>query len=150
MSSAGKIGRPTGRRWPIIWRLSTRRRPSDTCRLYYQWSETIMYCQGFVVPVRTENKQAYLDMAKKAAPVFAEYGALRTVECWGDEVMDGKATDFKKAVRANDEETVVFSWVWWRDKATCDAAAGKLMADERMKPDGALPFDGQRLIYAGF
>jgi len=100
--------------------------------------------------VTTGNKQAYLDMARQVAPLFAECGALRTVECWGDDVMDGKVTDFKKAVHANDRETVVFSWVWWPDKATCDAAAAKMMADERMKPKGPLPFDGQRMIYAGF
>jgi uncharacterized protein YbaA (DUF1428 family) len=110
----------------------------------------MMYFQGFVVPVKIENKQAYLDMAKRAAPIFTEYGALRTVECWGDDVMDGKITDFKKAVRANNDETVVFSWVWWPDKATCDTAAAKIMADDRMKPSGPMPFDGQRLIYAGF
>ena len=108
------------------------------------------YFQGFVIPVVTANKRAYLDMAKKAAPIFAEYGAVRSVECWGDDVMEGKVTDLKKAVRANDDETVVFSWIWWPDKATCDAAAGKLMADDRMRPDGPMPFDGQRLIYAGF
>ena len=109
-----------------------------------------MYFQGFVVPVPTEKKQAYLDMAKKVAPLFAEFGAMRTVECWGDDVMDGKLTDFKKAVQANDRETVVVAWVWWPDKATCDAAAAKMMADERMKHSGPMPFDGQRMIYAGF
>jgi uncharacterized protein YbaA (DUF1428 family) len=108
------------------------------------------YFQGFVIPVMAGNKQAYLDMANKAAPIFAEHGALRTVECWGDDVMDGKITDLRKAVQAKDGETVVLSWVWWPDKATCDAAAGKIMADDRMKPDGAMPFDGKRLIYAGF
>lgn len=109
-----------------------------------------MYFQGFVIPVKDANKQVYLDMAKKAAPIFAEYGAVRIVECWGDDVMDGKVTDFKKAIRANDDETVVLSWVWWPDKATCDAAAPKIMKDDRMKPDGQMPFDGQRLIYGGF
>jgi uncharacterized protein YbaA (DUF1428 family) len=109
-----------------------------------------MYFQGFVIPMQTGNRQAYLDMAKKAAAIFAEHGAMRHVECWGDDVMDGKVTDFKKAVRANDNETVVLSWVWWPDKATCDAAAEKIMADDRMKPDGPMPFDGQRMIYAGF
>src|SRR6185437_15790978 len=109
-----------------------------------------MYFQGFVIPVKDANKQAYLDMAKKAAPIFAEYGAVRIVECWGDDVMDGKVTDFKKAIRANDDETVVLSWVWWPDKATCDAAAPKIMNDDRMKPDGPMPFDGQRMIYGGF
>jgi uncharacterized protein YbaA (DUF1428 family) len=108
------------------------------------------YFQGFVVPVKIENKQAYLAMAKKVAPVFAEYGAIGTVECWGDDVMDGKITDFKKAVQANDDETVVVAWVWWTDKATCDAAAKKMMADDRAKLDDPMPFDGQRMIYAGF
>jgi len=109
-----------------------------------------MYFQGFVVPVRTENKPAYLEMANKVAPLFAEFGALRTVECWGDDVMDGKVTDFKKAVQANEQEAVVFAWVWWPDKATCDAAAAKMMSDMRTKPNGPLPFDGQRMIYGGF
>ena len=110
----------------------------------------MIYFQGFVAPVRTGNRPAYLDMAKQAAQILAEYGALRTVDGWGDDVMVGKVTDLRKAVQAEDDETVVLSWVWWPDKATCDAAAGKMMADERMKPDGELPFDGKRLIYGGF
>jgi uncharacterized protein YbaA (DUF1428 family) len=109
-----------------------------------------MYFQGFVIPVKAANRQAYLEMAKEVAPIFADHGAVRTVECWGDDVMDGKVTDFKKAVRVNDDETVVLSWVWWPDKATCDAAAPKIMNDDRMKPNGPMPFDGQRMIYGGF
>jgi uncharacterized protein YbaA (DUF1428 family) len=109
-----------------------------------------MYFQGFVIPVPTKNKQTYLDMATKLAPIFAEHGAMRTVEGWGDDVMDGKVTDLKKAVQARDDETTVFAWVWWPDKATCDAAAARMMAGDQMKPDGPLPFDGQRLIHAGF
>ena len=108
------------------------------------------YFQGFVIPVKAGNKPAFLDMAKKMAPIFAEYGAMRTVECWGDDVMDGKVTDLKKAVQANNDETVALSWVWWPDKATCDAAAGKIMADDRVKSYSPMPFDGQRTIYAGF
>src|ERR1700733_831418 len=97
------------------------------------------YFQGFVVPVMAGNKQAYLGMARKTAPIFAENGAMRIVECWGDDVMDGKVTDLKKAVQAKDGETVAFSWIWWPDKATSDAATGKIMADDRMRPDGAMP-----------
>jgi uncharacterized protein YbaA (DUF1428 family) len=108
------------------------------------------YFQGFVIPVKTGNKQAFLDMANKMAPIFAEYGALRTVECWGDDVMDGKVTDFKKAVQANAEETVVLAWIWWPDKATCDAAHAKIMADDRAKSGSAMPCDGQRMIFGGF
>lgn len=108
------------------------------------------YFQGFVIPVKTAGKQAYLDMARKTAPLFAKHGATRTVECWGDDVMDGKVTDLKKAVQANGDETVVFAWVWWSSKAVCDAAAKTMMADDRMKPNGPMPFDGKRMIYAGF
>ena len=60
------------------------------------------YFQGFVVPVKPGNKQAYLDVAKRVAPVFAEYGATRTVECWGDDVMEGKVTDFLTGKLVND------------------------------------------------
>ncbi len=108
------------------------------------------YLQGFIIPVKEGDKQAYLDMAKKAAPVFAEYGATATVECWGDDVPDGKRTDMKRAVQAEAGEHIVFSWVWWPDKATCDAASEKLMADERMQPDGEMPFNPQRMIYGGY
>jgi len=109
-----------------------------------------MYFQGFVIPVKTGNKPAYLDGTKRVSAIFAEYGALRTVACWGEDVMDGKVTDFKKAVQAKDDETVVLSWVWWRDKAACEAGTAKMMAEDRMKPAGALPFDGKRMIYGGF
>jgi uncharacterized protein YbaA (DUF1428 family) len=108
------------------------------------------YFQGFVIPVQTGNKQAFLDMANKMAPIFAAHGALRTVECWGDDVMDGKVTDFKRAVQANADETVVLSWICWPDKATCDAAHAKFMADDSMKPEGPMPLDGRRMIFAGF
>jgi len=108
------------------------------------------YFQGFLVPVKPGGKQIYLDMAKGAAPIFAEYGALRTVECWGQDVPDGKVTDMKRAVQAETGEDIVFSWVWWPDKATCDEAAGKMMADERMKMLDSMPFNPHRMIYAGF
>ena len=108
------------------------------------------YFQGFVVPVKEGDKQAYLDLATKAAPVFAELGATRTVECWEESVPDGKRTDLRRAVNAEAGEKIVYSWIWWPDKATCDAAAEKMMTDERMKPEGPMPFNPQRMIYAGF
>ena len=108
------------------------------------------YIQGFLIPVKPGEKQAYLDIAKAAAPVFADYGAVRTVECWGDDVPDGKRTDMKRAVQAEEGEHIVFSWIWWPDKATCDAASEKIMADERMQMTDAMPFNPQRMIYGGF
>lgn len=108
------------------------------------------YLQGFVIPVKPGRKQAYHDLAAKAAPVFADYGATRIVECWGEDVPDGKRTDFRRAVKAETGEDVVFSWIVWPDQATCDAAAEKMQTDDRMQPDGDMPFDMARMIYAGF
>lgn len=109
------------------------------------------YVDGYLVPVPSGNKDAYRAMAQKAADVFKEYGATRVVEAWGDDVPDGKVTDYKRAVKANADEKVVYSWVEWPSKEVRDAAWPKIMEDERMKPDHAnMPFDGKRMIYGGF
>ena len=105
------------------------------------------YADGFVLPVPDGNKEAYRAMAAKAAPMFQEYGATRVVEAWGDDVPDGKVTDFKGAVKAEDGEKVVFSWVEWPYKATRDDGWAKIMAgraDEAGRRD--MPFDGKRMF----
>ncbi len=108
------------------------------------------YIQGFVIPVPTDKKDAYRELAAKMAPIFQEYGAERVVECWGVAVPDGKVTDFRKAVQAAEGEQVVFSWIVWPDKATQDEAHTKIWADPRMESNGPMPFDGKRMIYGGF
>jgi len=109
------------------------------------------YADGYLVPVPAANKDAYRAMAAKAAAVFKEYGATRVVEAWGDDVPDGKVTDFKGAVKATGDEKIVYSWIEWPSKQARDAAWPKIMQDGRMKPDHAnMPFDGKRMIYGGF
>lgn len=108
-----------------------------------------MYIDGFVAAVPTANKDAYLAHAKAAWPLFKRSGAVRMVEGWGDDVPDGTLTSFPMAVKKRDDETVVFSWVLWPDKATRDAGWQAIMADEAMK-SMAMPFDGKRMIYGGF
>jgi len=108
------------------------------------------YVDGFVIPVPAGKKEAYREMAAKAAPIFREYGATRVVECWGNDVPDGKITDFKGAVKAEAGENVVFSWIVYPSKAVRDAANEKIMNDPRMQPDGEMPFDGKRMIFGGF
>lgn len=108
------------------------------------------YTDGFVAPVKDGNKEAYRAMAAKAAPIFREYGATRVVESWGDDVREGKVTDFRRAVKAEEGENVVFSWIEWPSKEARTEGWGKVMADPRMKPDGEMPFDGKRMFWGGF
>ena len=109
------------------------------------------YVDGFVIAVPTANKQAFIDHARGLDPLFLEFGALRVVECWGDDVPRGVQTDFFRAVQATDDEVAVFSWVEWPDKATRDAGMSKMMEDPRMDPANVpMPFDGKRMIFGGF
>lgn len=109
------------------------------------------YIDGFVLAVPNANKEKFIEHAKKGDAVFLENGATRIFECWQDDVPDGKQTDFRKAVQAKEDESVLFSWVEWPDKATRDAAMKKCMDDPRMNPEkNPMPFDGKRLIYGGF
>ncbi|HMM77879.1 MAG TPA: DUF1428 domain-containing protein [Gammaproteobacteria bacterium] len=113
------------------------------------------YIDGFVLAVPTANKQKFIAHAELGDSVFMDLGAVRVLECWGDEVPDGKLTDFRRAVQAKEDETVVFSWIEWPDKATRDAAMGRMeelmKTDDRMNPQkNPMPFDGKRMIYGGF
>ena len=109
------------------------------------------YIDGFVIAVPTANKEKFIQHAKLGDSAFIEHGATRVLECWGDDVPDGKVTDFRKAVQAKDDETVLFSWIEWPDKATRDAAMKKVMEDPRLSPEeNPMPFDGKRLIVGGF
>ncbi len=109
------------------------------------------YIDGFVAAVPTANRDAYREHAAAAAQVFKEHGALKVVECWGDDVPDGKVTSFPMAVQRKADETVVFAWIVWPSKSVRDAGMAKVMADPRLQPDvNPMPFDGKRLIYGGF
>ena len=108
------------------------------------------YIDGFVIAVPTANKQKFIDFAREFDPIFVEYGAIRVLECWGDDVPHGKQADFYRAVEAREDESVVFSWIEWPDKATRDAGMQKMMEDPRMDPNNPMPFDGKRMIFGGF
>lgn len=83
--------------------------------------------------------------------MFKEYGALSVVECWGDDVPQGKVTSFPMAVQLKADETAVFSWITWPSKAVHDAGMAKAMADPRLHEGmNPMPFDGKRMIYGGF
>lgn len=109
------------------------------------------YVDGYVIAVPTANKDEYLKLARMAAPLFKEFGALQVVECWGDDVPEGKVTSFTMAVQRKPEESVVFSWIVWPSREVRDAGMKKVMEDPRMDMHGKpMPFDGQRMIFGGF
>ncbi len=109
------------------------------------------YVDGFVAAVPTAKKADYLRMAERAAGIFKDHGALSVVECWGDDVPEGKLTSFTMAVQRKEDETVVFSWIVWPSREKRDAGMKKSMEDPRMNPDNEpMPFDGKRLIFGGF
>jgi uncharacterized protein YbaA (DUF1428 family) len=133
--------------------------PFDGKRMIFGGFETIVdegkgrggYLDGYLVPVPEGSKQAYRDLAKKAAGVFRAHGAIRVVEAWGVDVPVGEVTDYKRAVKAEKGEKIVYSWVVWPDKATRVEGWKKVMADPRMQPGAnEMPFDGKRMIYGGF
>ncbi|HEX3228383.1 MAG TPA: DUF1428 domain-containing protein [Pyrinomonadaceae bacterium] len=123
--------------------------------MQHEGGRTWSYIDGFVIAVPTANKEKFIEHAEKADNLFKELGARRILECWGNDVPDGKLTDFRKAVQAKEDETVVFSWIEWPDKATRDAAMARMdelmKTDDRFNPEkNPMPFDGKRLIYGGF
>lgn len=137
--------------------------PFDGMRMIYGGFEPVLdegealagaYVQGFLIPVPAGNKAAYRKAAADMWAIMRDYGAKRVVEAWQVDVPNGKQTDFFRAVKAGDGEIVVFSFIEWESREVCDAAHDKMMQDERMRqiPDqeGAMPFDGKRMIYGGF
>lgn len=113
------------------------------------------YVDGFVLAVPTGDKQRFIDHAQHFDALFLELGALRILECWGDDVPPGRVTDFRRAVDARDDESVVFSWIEWPEKSTRDAAMARMedlmKTDPRWDPaQNPMPFDGKRMIFGGF
>ena len=109
------------------------------------------YIDGFVAAVPTANKQKYIEYANEMALVCKEYGVLRVIENWGDNLPDGEVTSFPMAVKCKENETIVFSWMVWPSKESRDEGWKAMKEDPRMNPKKkSMPFDGKRLIYGGF
>ena len=109
------------------------------------------YVDGFIVPVPKAKLEAYKEMARTAGDVWMEHGALSYVECIGDDIPYGEVTSFPRSVQATEEETVVFSWITYKDRASRDEILAKVMADPRLAgEDWKQVFDGKRMIYGGF
>lgn len=113
------------------------------------------YIDGYVIAVPSENKQEFIEHAQMMDSILMDFGALRVMECWEDDVRDGKNTDFRRAVNAKNGESIVFSWVVWPDKETRQKADERIHEIAKTDPrfrqdDNPVPFDGARMIFGGF
>ena len=109
------------------------------------------YVDVFVAAVPVENKDKYTEMCKDFLPIYKENGALQVIDCWADEVPDGKLTSFPLAVQKQEGEEVAVGIVIWPDKETHKQGMEKAMSDPRMSEERILSiFDGKRVIFGGF
>lgn len=108
------------------------------------------YVDGFVASVPTARRADFVEHSQAMGKIFKEYGATSVVDCWGDDVPEGKLTSFPMAVQCKPDETVVFSWVTWPSREVRDESWKKVMADPRMQSAAEPPFDGKRMIFGGF
>jgi uncharacterized protein YbaA (DUF1428 family) len=113
------------------------------------------YIDGFLVPVKKDKVDQYREIATKANQLWRELGALDYRECVAEDVADGKVTDFRRSVKAEDDETVVFSWITYESREERDRINKAVMEDPRMKEwmesgEGEGVMDPQRMVYGGF
>ena len=111
------------------------------------------YVDGFVLALPKRKVKAYVQIARKAARVFKEHGALEYREALGDDLKVKWGMPFPKAIRARAGETVVFSWIVYKSRAHRDSVNKKVMKDKRlasMMDPKAMPFDMKRMAYGGF
>ena len=108
------------------------------------------YIDGFVIPVRNADREIYRQHELKWWPHFKAKGALTLVAGWGDDVPAGKRTDLRRAVDLQSDESVVFCWMTWPDKATRDAPYAQMEPQPGSVEAMDMPFDGKRMIFGGF
>ena len=108
------------------------------------------YVSGFLLAVPTANKAAYKKVAEETWEIFRDHGCLALRENWGVDVPDGKVTSFPMSVKKQEDETVVFSWMEWPDKETCDKGWEAMIKDPRMANMPKMPFDGMRMMWGSF
>ena len=110
------------------------------------------YVDGFVLPIPRKNLPAYRRLARKAARIWREYGALEYRECVGDDLKVKGVVPFPRRVQCRPGETVVFAWITYRSRAQRDRINARVMKDPRfagMDPK-SMPFDVKRMTYGGF
>lgn len=114
------------------------------------------YIDAFVLPVPTANMARYKRMATAAGKIWMEYGALQYWECMGDDLDNtGPMMPFPKMTTCKPGETVMFSWIVYKNRRHRDQVNKKVLADPRMDAMyrammSPKIFDDKRMAYGGF
>ena len=110
-----------------------------------------LYVDGFVIPVPKKNLKSYLKMARMGGRIWKEHGALEVFECFGDDLHPKFGASFLRSIKVKPGETVVFSWILFKSRASRDRVNAKVMKDKRMaSAPQPMPFDFKRMTYGGF
>lgn len=111
------------------------------------------YLDGFLLPVPTAKLEEYGQLAQQAAAIWLEHGALHYMEAAADDLSTDFCRSFVATADAKEDETVIFAFAIFADKAARDAANARIMADERLTaigPATAAIFDCKRMAFGGF
>lgn len=109
------------------------------------------YVDGFILSFPKKNLDTYKKLAKVAAKVWTEHGALAYVEAIGDDLEPGFGLPFAKMVKPKKGEIIVFSYITYKSRAHRDAVNKKVMNDKRIDCSGIkMPFDVKRMAFGGF
>ncbi len=111
------------------------------------------YVDGYVLPVPKKNLKAYQRIARLGARIWLDHGALLYRETAGDDLQAKWGVPFAKQMKLKRGETVVFAYIEFKSRAHRDKVNAAVMKDPRMAAMGGpqdMPFDCQRVLYAGF
>lgn len=109
------------------------------------------YVDGFLLPLSQDKVEAYRKHAESAGKIWMEHGALAFKECIGDDLASEELVQFPQVIDTKDNETVIFSYIVFKDREHRDAVNAKVMADSRLKDFSCEDiFDFKRMAYGGF
>ncbi|MEZ5433436.1 MAG: DUF1428 family protein [Verrucomicrobiales bacterium] len=111
------------------------------------------YIDGVLLPVPKARLEDYRKIAEQAGAIWLEHGALQYTECAIDDLGAEFCRSFIEAAAAKEDETVIFAWAVFADRAARDAANAAIMADERLTGlcgESGQIFDSKRMSFGGF
>lgn len=108
------------------------------------------YVDGFVIPLKKKNVNAYKKMAALGCRVWMDHGALDYYECVGAKLDSPWGWTFPRMCKLKRDETLIFAFVLYKSKAHRDRVNKKVELDPRMKMSGSMPFDMKRFCAGEF